>query len=255
MAKKTILQIVQTVGQRIGSDEIDSLDETIESLEIVGVLAGVYEEVISRKSWEFLRGHVRQLDAIDVLSTQFNTLLIPDDVTRVECLRYRDDNNSVETYTELTYLSAADFVTKVHARNSAATEVTTIINDDGVRLFVYNDRAPVYWTSFDETTITFDGYDVTRGNGNLASDSVIICDIVPAVDFTDPAAVLPVPQRMETLIINEAISTAAVSLRQTSDPKAEQVIRRQHAALRELEPTTRRDTKEKHYGRRTSSGR
>lgn len=255
MAKKTILQIVQTVGQRIGSDEIDSLDETIESADIVGVLIGVYEEVISRKPWEFLRGHPRQLDAIELTSNQLNTLVLPDDVTRVECVRYRSDNESNEGYKELRYLSACDFVTKVQARNPLNDNMTTIVNNDGVRLFIETNRAPIYWTSFDEENITFDAYDLARGIGNLAADSVIIADIIPAVDFTDPLAVLPVPQRMETLIINDAISTAAVALRQTTDPKAEQVARRQHAALRELEPRTNKDIKERHYGRRTNSGR
>jgi len=255
MAKKTILQIVKTVGQRIGADEIDALDETIESLDIVGVLIGVYEEVISRKSWEFLRGHPRQLDPIEGGSLQYNTLNIPDDVTRVEKLTYRDDNISNESYKELIYLSAAEFVATVQRRNPIDDNVTTIVNDDGVRLFIETDKPPKYWTSFDEEVITFDAYDLDRGIGNLASDSVIIADIIPAVDFTDPAAVLPVPRRMETLIINDAISTAAVALRQTSDPKAEQVARRQSIAMRDLAVRTNQDTMEKTYGRRSRSGR
>lgn len=255
MAKKTVLKIVQTIGERIGSDEIDALDETIESLEIANILSSVYEEVISRKAWEFLRGRVRQLDAIPVASTQLNTLVIPEDVTHIETLKYRADNTSLEQYVELVYVSATEFITRLQGRNSADANVTVIPNADGVNIPVITDRAPSFWTSFDEENITFDSYDVSRGTGNQAADSVIIADIIPVVDFTDPTAVLPVPQRMETLIINDAISTAAVALRQTTDPKAEQIARRQHAALRELEPRTRKDIEEANYGRKTRSGR
>ena len=51
MAKKTILQLVQKLGESIGSDEIDTLNETIEASEIASILQQVYEEVIERKRW------------------------------------------------------------------------------------------------------------------------------------------------------------------------------------------------------------
>lgn len=254
MAKKTILQLVQTMGARIGSDEIDTLDETIESLELVGILEGVYEEVISRKPWKFLTGRVRQLEAREGGSVQYNTLAVPEDVTRIDSLKYRT-NSDVESYTKLIQLPVEEFLAKIQSRNPTDADVATIINPDGVRLFIATNIAPTYWTSFDEENISFDAYDVTRGTGNLVADSVIIADIVPFVDFTDPASVLPVPQRMETLIINEAISTASVELRQQANPKAEQIARRQHIALRENEPVTNDASREVNYGRRTNSGR
>lgn len=254
MTKKTVLQLVQKLGEAIGSDEIDALNETTEVVEITSILQQVYEEVLDRKRWEFLKDRVRQLDARAGGSTQLNTLVIPSDVTRISYLKYRSDNE-VEDYTQLTYVSAREFVDKVQRRNPADADITTIVNDDGVNLFIVTNKAPTFWTSFDEETISFDGYDATRGTGNLIADSVIIADIVPVVDFTDPAATLPIPQRMETLIFNEAISTCAIRLRQTVDPKAEKIATRQHRALREQLHVTNKDTQEINHGRRSRSGR
>lgn len=254
MTKKTILKLVQRLGEAIGADEIDSLGETIEATEIANILSDAYEEIISRRSWEFLTGRVRQLDVRAGGSTQLNTLTIPADVTRVVCVKYRSDS-SVESYKVLTYLTACGFVEKVQARNPADDNITTIVNEDGVNLFILTDKAPQYYTSFDEELITFDGYDSTRGTGNLIADSVIIADVMPIVDFTDASAVLPIPERMEQLIYNEAISICSIRLRQTVDPKAESTARRQRIALRELEPRTNKDTEEKNYGRQTRSGR
>lgn len=255
MAKRTILQLVQQIGEGIGSDEIDTLDETIEASEIATILEQTVTEVISRKRWEFISDRVRQLDARAGGSTQLNTLVIPSDVTRINCLKYRNTDNTVTEFIALTYMKPCDFVDMVQSRNSADTNITAIANDDGVEINVITDAPPNNWTSFDEESITFDAYDATVGTGNLITDSVIIADIVPVIDYTDPAATLKVPERMETLIYNEALSTCAIRLRQTVDPKAERVARRQHIALRELEHITNKDTKEANYGRRTRSGR
>ncbi len=255
MAKRTILQLVQQLGEAIGSDEIDTLDETIEASEIASILAQTVTEVISRKRWEFLKDRVRQLDARVGGSTQLNTLVIPSDVTRVNCLKYRNTDNTVTEFSELTYLQPCEFLDKVQSRNSADSNVSAIANDDGVLINVITDAPPTWWTSFDEENITFDSYDVAAGTGNLIADSVIIADIVPVIDYTDPAAVLKVPERMETLIFNEALSYCNYRLRQTRDPKADQIARRQHIALREEEHITNKDTQEINHGRSTRSGR
>ena len=47
MAKKTILQLVQQLGEGIGSDEIDELNETIEASEIANILEQTVELIIS----------------------------------------------------------------------------------------------------------------------------------------------------------------------------------------------------------------
>ena len=256
MAKRTILQLVQELGAGIGSDEIDSLDETIEVTEIVTLLKQTVDEVISRKRWEFLKDRVRQLDDRVGGSTQLNTLVIPSDVTRINCLRYRDTNNlNVTTFLDVLYLQPCEFLEFVQARDSADTNITAIANADGVLINVLTDNTPTRWTSFDEENITFDAFDETVGTGNLIADSVIIADVVPVTDFTDPTAVLNVPERMESLIFNEALSTCNYRLRQTRDPKADRVALRQHRAMREQEHITNKDIKRINNGRRTRSGR
>lgn len=256
MAKRTILKLVQELGEGIGSDEIDTLNETIEATEIATILEQTVTEVISRKRWEFIKDRVRQLDARAGGSTQLNTLVIPSDVTRVNCLRYRDTNNlNVTTFLDVVYLQPCEFIEFVQARDSSDTNITAIANDDGVLINVLTDNTPTRWTSFDEEVITFDAYDASVGTGNLIVDSVIIADIVPVIDYTDPTATLKVPERMESLIYNEALSTCAIRLRQTVDPKAERVARRQHISLRENEHITNKDIQEANFGRRSRSGR
>ena len=252
MAKRTILKLVQDLGSAISSDEIDSLTETVEVVDIVKILERSFNEVISRRDWEFIKDRVLQLDAIAGGDTKINNLVIPTNVTRLQCVKYIDDNGK---FPEIKYKAPCDFIDFVQSRDVSLTNVTAILNDDGVAINTVTDQPPQFYTSFDEINLTFDAYDSARGTGNQASDSVIVANVIPTVDFTDPTAVLPIPERMEVLIFTEAQATCNYELRQTADPRSERIARRQNIKMRELEPKTRRDIQEVNYGRRTTSGR
>lgn len=250
MAKRTILELIQQLGEGIGSDEIDALDETIEASDIMTILKQSYKEVLDRKTWEFMKGHIRQLEASALGA---NVLGIPADVLKVTKITYRDDPS--DKFVDVGYLSAEDFMKIVQARNTANANITAIVNAAGVSINVRTDATPQYWTSFDEETITFDAYDSDVSAGNLYTDSVIISDVMPVTDFTDPAAVLSLPERMETLVFNEALSTCNYRIRQTADPRTDRIARRQGISLRRNEVKTNEDIKEATYGRSSRSGR
>ncbi len=249
MAKRTILKLIQDLGAGIGSDEIDTLDETIEASDIMTILEQTYQEVLNRKTWEFMKGHIRQLD---VNATYANVLSIPEDVILIKKITYRDATGK---FVDVQYLSAEEFMMIVQARNTDNANTEAINNADGVAIHVRTDTAPSYWTSFDEVTVTFDSYDSSVAIENLATDSVIISDVMPVTDFTDPAGVLNIPERMETLVFNEALSTCNYRLRQTADPRTDRIARRQGISLRRNEVKTKTDIKEATYGRNSRSGR
>lgn len=252
MAKKTLLRIVQLIGQAISSDEIDTLGETIEADEILDILEMTYDEILDRREWEFLKDRTLRLKTRDVSDTKIYNLGIPSDVTALQTVKYRDDNDKFPT---MEYVEPVTFIERLDGRNPDNANVTPVANDDGVLLNIITDAPPTFYTSFDEENLSFDAHDSTRGTGNLPGDSVIIANIKPVMDFTDPTAKFPIPERMGTLLLNEAISTAAVRLRQAQDPRSERISSRQHIRLRELEPITQKDLQVKLHGRKTRSGR
>ena len=241
--------MLQELGAGLGSDEIDSLDETIEASDIMTILEQTYQEVLNRKTWEFMKGHIRQLDAD---ATYANVLAIPSDVIKIEKITYRDTTGK---FVDVQYLSAEEFMMIVQSRNTVNANITAINNADGVAINVRTDATPAYWTSFDEVTVTFDSFDSSVAAENLATDSVIISDVMPVTDFTNPAGVLNIPERMETLVFNEALSTCNYRIRQTADPRTDRIARRQGISLRRNEIKTKSDIKEATYGRNSRSGR
>ncbi|MEE8598906.1 MAG: hypothetical protein V3S69_05270, partial [Dehalococcoidales bacterium] len=168
MAKKTILKLVQDLGSSISSDEIDTLDETLEATDILMYLRMAFEEVIARRDWEFLKNRLRTLDDRDVGDTQINRLRLPADASSLSdiTVRYRNPAGSRdEVFSDLIYLAPWDFLVQTQGGNEEDANVDVILNDDGVTALINNDRAPTYFTSFDEEHLNFDAYDATKGTG------------------------------------------------------------------------------------------
>ena len=249
---KTILTLMQKIADAIDSDEIDSIDETIEATKIMGILEDTYQEVIDRRTWEFIKDRLLPLEARQA-GDPINLLRIPEAVSKIDDIKHY--NSTTSQPMSLTYLEPLPFVNFVMQRNPDRDDVDVILSTDGIALYIANDIPPQYYTSFNETTITFDAYETVKGAGNQVADSVIMAHVLPVVDFTDPTATLPIPKRMETLILNEAIATANYRLRQTRDPRSERIASRQHKQLKQLETKTSNDRKVRTYGRRTSSTR
>ena len=61
MPKKNLLQMVQFVAKKIGSDEVSALGETIEADDIQEIVLETLEDLVTRTDWEFLK------DNLDVL--------------------------------------------------------------------------------------------------------------------------------------------------------------------------------------------
>lgn len=252
MARKTLLRMVQLIGAKIGADEIDELDETIEATEIVDIIEMTYDEVLDRRTWEFMKDRTMRMKTRDVGDLKLFNLPLPSSVVLLQTLRYR---NTLGQIIELEYVSPMVFLDRLESRNAADANITEIANEDGVLLKIQTDTAPSYYTSFNERDMSFDAYDSTRGDGNIPGDTVIVVDIKPTMDFTDPAAFLPVPERMGSLILAEAMATAAFQLRQVQDGRSERIARRQGISLRDNEPSTNQQTQRKNHGRKTGSGR
>ena len=87
MATRTLLKYVQLIMSSMDSDEVDTYDETVESVQVADILEQTYFEIIDRRDWEYLKHRVRQLDTG---SGTVVDLTIPSDVLHIELVRYKE---------------------------------------------------------------------------------------------------------------------------------------------------------------------
>lgn len=160
MAKKSLLEIVQSVLSSMNSDNVNSISDLEESMQVAEKAREVYEDLMTLEDWE----HLRCLISLESLadSERPNYLKIPEDVFKILEIRYdrRKFGVTKKKLEEIEYLTPDEFIEHCIQRNSDDANVIQVATPIGnISLSIRNDVAPTYWTTFDEEYVVFDSYD------------------------------------------------------------------------------------------------
>lgn len=232
--RMTLLEVVQSVLNSMDSDSVSSINDTVESTGVANVAKEVYFELMSYNDWAHLY-EWRELTSVSDTSRP-NYLEIPDSVARMDIFKYNvTSNTDVNTViAEITYLSPKDFIKLVHARNSASPNIDTVVNSNGVEMFIVNDKKPEYWTSFDDKYVVTDSYDSVVDTTLNGSKSSAWCRVVPT--WTSNNAFVPdMPTEFFPAYLAEVKSVCHAYFKQQLSEKDEQKARRGLAHVRRKE--------------------
>lgn len=233
--KFTLLQVVQKTLEMLGSDEINSLSDSVEAEQIAQIAQDTYYELLNQRDWPHLMGLV-QLESI-ADAAHPNYLRIPDSVVRIDQLKY--DNTDITDSTlgtlihidEVDWCTPEEFLNRTQARNTQRTDITTITDFGGVRYHITNDSKPLYWTSFDDEYIVFDSHDTGIESTLQGDKSQVLAKSIPDFVIAD-ATVADAPAHFFQTWMSEVKSTAMWYIRQEISQKDEQKARRGLAVLR-----------------------
>jgi len=115
-----------------------------------------------------------------------------------------------------------DFMEVVDSRDSSKSNVTVVTDPTGISINVMKDKAPEYFTSFDDENLVFDSYD-SEVDTTLQNNKTQ-CHGKRSVAFTLSDSFTPdLPVQMFSYLLAEAKSTSFVTLKQMANAKAEQV--------------------------------
>jgi hypothetical protein len=222
MAKMTLLEMVQDIMSDMDSDEINSINDTVEALQVAQIIKTTYYNIIDGKDFPFLY-ELFQLDNSGT-SARPTHMSLPESIIDLKSIRYncRKSTDTKDTYKEILYKTPEDFLYILNQRNSSESKVTTVTDTTGISLLIYNDRAPQYFTSFDDETLVFDSYDSVVDS--TLTNTKTQCHGKKSVTFSITDSFTPdLPVQMFTYLLAEAKSTCFVTLKQMANPKAEQV--------------------------------
>lgn len=221
MAKLSLLQIVQSILNDMDSDEINSINDTIESQQIASIVKDTYYQIINGETWPHLK-KIFQLDHSG-LGTAYPTYLkLPEDIVHLEWIKY---NNALDLerdkYEEVKYKTPIEFLEETNVRNSLNSNITVITDTSGIKINVYNDRKPQYWTSFDDVYIVMDAYN-TDADSTL-QNSKTQCYGLREPTFTLLDGFIPdLPIQAFSYLLAESKAACFMHLRQSPNAKAEQ---------------------------------
>jgi hypothetical protein len=250
MAKMTMLQMVQNILSAMNSDTVDTILATDESSQVAQHIEDVYAKMMTEKDWPHLQVLSQLVGLGDV--TMPTRMQMPTDVTDINWIRYDSRVNSTapRLMRDIKYLPPVEFIDRITNRALQTNVVAYTDVLSNVVLHVYNDRAPIYWTSFDDDYIWFDAFDSSLEATLQQSKSIIHVIKEPVFNASD-AFVPDLPSHMFPALLAAAKGTCFNYIKQQPAALEERDSRRQRVALQEKGRKEQQGNKRSiHYGRR-----
>jgi hypothetical protein len=228
MPKQTLLDLVQDILNDLDSDPVNSISDTEESEQVAAIVKSTYYEVIDSRDWPHLN---RTITLSPTGGTAITSFTLDDNFDTIDFVKYnkRKSTDTKDKYDEVDYLTPKEFIEHLNARNSSASDVSTI-TIDSIKYYVKNDTAPTYWTTFDDEIIVMDSYDSAVDSNLQASKTQCWGRVTPTWTVSD-TFVPDLPAKAFSYLLAESKSTSFNSLRQAANAKEEQKSNRQRLHL------------------------
>lgn len=248
--KLSLLEMVQDILSEMDSDEVNSINDTVESVQVAQTIKTCYFEMIGNRNWP----HLRKLIQVEGLATPSmpNYLRVPEDVKELVFFKYdkRKLGDTKSTLQDITYKEPDSFLRYVSARNSDNTNVDEITDFSGSKILVLNDVAPTYWTTFDDQHIVTDSYDAAVDTTLQQSKTQALAYVNPTWSHVD-AFIPNLPIEAFPALLAESKSTCFFNIKQMPNQKAEQKSARQQRWLSRKAWKTKGGVEYQDFGRKS----
>lgn len=236
---KTLLQLTQLILSDMDSDEVNSIYDTVEALQVATIVANTIESEFSNINLPSFDRIMKLTSVSDV--NRPNYLTYGDDSTQITWLRYRDFRNH-SRYNDIQFLTPEVFFDRQLLYTNSGPHTALIADQSGVAYYIKNNSCPHFYTSVDNKTLIFDSYDADfedtlEESNTFCIGSVNVADVPLADDY-----IPPIPNNLFPLLLAEAKATAFLTLKQMASPKNEQIARRQRSRMQKVLYKTAADT-------------
>lgn len=245
----TLLEIVTDILNDMDSDEVNSINDTIESQQVAQIVKTCYFEMIGNRNWPHLRKLI-QLDALSDTSKP-NYLRLPTGVKELLFFKYDKftTTNLKSNTQDVVWKDPDAFLRYISGRNSTLPTVKSVIDFSGTKLLIINNVAPTFWTSFNDDHIVTDSYDAGVDTTLQQSKTQCLAYVDPLWEHLD-SSIPSLPSEAFPALLEEAKSTAFLALKQVANQKAEQKAVRQNRWLSRKAWSAHGGLKYEDYGRK-----
>ena len=221
--KYTLLEIVQTILNDLNSDDVNSISDTVESLQVADMVKSAYIDIMGG-----LRDpHRKDIFPLVALSdtSKPNYMRIPLDCLGIERLYYDKEDGR----REITFIEPEEFV-DLSIQRESLTNITSVDDFSSISYNIINDKDPTYYTSFDDDYLVFDSWNNSVDTTLQQSKSVAIGYKEPAWSMTD-SFVPDLPVNYFPYLISSAKVAAFINIKQASNANEDRRARRQMVRL------------------------
>lgn len=227
--KSTLLELTQNILSRLDSDEVDSIADSTEAMQVARIIRNTYFNILTRSN---LPEHKKLIQLTASGSATQPVLMIrPDNVQRVEWIKYniRTATDTIDRFDYVTILPLTQFLEMTDRFSTDDSNVDTMTLN-GITFTFTNNMKPTYCTIVDDVYIVFDSYDIDVETTLQTSKTKVFALTVPTFALVD-GTIPDLDDVQFPLLLSEATSVAFVDLKQMPNQKAEQESRRNWISL------------------------
>jgi hypothetical protein len=271
--KLTLLEYVQSILSAMNSDEVNSISDNAESLQVAEIVRTTYFNIQART-------HLPEHKQLLQLEPSTNPVLpvvmyIPNGIGRIDWVQYFNNNiSSAGTpnpdfqhdlnvdipgqsstitipppgYQYVNVIPVQEFldiVTNLNPENTNVQAYDFVDNSNSYpgtfTLYYQTDRQPFYCTVLSDYYVLFDSVDTTVDSTLQASKTMAYGEVIPFWNNVD-TFIPNIDEQTVPLLLNEAKSLAFYELKQTAHPKAEQEAKRQWSSVQRDKSKTDKPT-------------
>lgn len=223
MAKYTLLEIVQKILSDMDSEEVNSISDSSEALQVASLVEDVYFGMVNTR---YIPEHYELLK-ITALSdpTTPTHFKLGDDVRRIDNLWYE---LSTGGYRTIDYVEPLDFLSRT---DGISADYDTVLDvNGGTKLRIRNNQDPSYYTVFDDEHIVMNSYDNTVDN-SLQESKVRAYGVKTPVFTISDTFIPDLDISHVQYLIEESKARAMSVFKSGVDAKTEQAARRQRYSI------------------------
>jgi len=253
--KMTLLEMDQAILSSLSSDEVNSISDTTESMQVAEIIKQAFMNISSRAG-VLEQSQLFQLEpSLD--STKPVIMYKPDHINKIEWIKYYDTHIAADTNDDFQHDLNVDIISQGGSSSVAPSwKYVTILpidqfldyinnynlNDTTVQEYVFETTGgifnlryktnvnPRFCTILQNYYILFDSYDNTVDSTLQSSKTQ--CFGQGTVEWEMEDDFVPnLDENQFPLLLNEAKSLAFLELKQMSHPKAEQEAKRQWGTI------------------------
>lgn len=249
LMKLTLLELTQDVLNAIEGEDINSISDSVESLQVANEIRVVYYDLIGRKDWQFLRKLTTLNSVSDI--TKPTHLLIPENASKMEFLFYNKKKvgDSRNYYQEVKYMYPDEFLLYLNNRDNTKSNYQLVTDVNGAILIIKNDSQPTYFTSFDDKYIVMDSFNSDIETTLQGTNTQISLFKIPTWtvddDFTPD-----LPDEMFPLFLAECITFSQARKEEELIRKTEQTAVRHQRHLSQTGGVAQTGVRYPNYGRK-----
>lgn len=228
MPKRTILDITQTILSDMDSDEVNSINDTTEALQVANVIRDVYYDLVEQLEIP----HKKELVILSGLANTAKPthVQIPEGVRSLEWIKYNKItlDETDPDWEFVLHKEPVEFLELIHARNLDDTEVISVTDFSGAQLLIRNDKAPSYYTSFDDTYVIFDSFD-SEVESSIQTSKLLSYGVKEDTLSLTDTFIPDLPAHLFPLLVSESKAKCFSLYKQVQNTK-EEVNARRHRA-------------------------